>query len=117
MFKKGQSGNPAGKKPGTKNKPKPFIVKLREAFGESVSENDLKELAKKAMAHASGDVIIKESADGQVLEAKCVSDPRLFLGLGKMVADSEEKRPSGYGALPPILDGLRKELENYGEAE
>ena len=116
-YKKGQSGNPKGKPKGAKNKPKPLIQKLIESFGGSISEADLVRLSKDAMKHATGDIIVTEGADGQSLTAKCVSDPRLLLGCSKMIVDAEMKKWQPSGSLPPILDGLRKELENYGEAE
>ncbi len=113
-FQKGQSGNPKGKPKGTKNKPKPWVVRLQEAFGGAISDTDLEELARRAVKHAAGDTIITESQDGQSLKAKLVSDPRLFLGVGQMIQRHEEKHQDR-SALPPILEGLRQELEQYGE--
>ena len=112
-FKKGQSGNPKGKPKGCKNKPAPFMERLREAFGTHIKDTDLEKLVTRALAHACGDTIITESADGEKLTAKVVSDPRLLLGLGGFVAKAEERRPAG--APMPILDGLRKELEGYSK--
>ena len=112
-FKKGQSGNPKGKPKGCLNKEKPLLVKLREAFGRKLTEQDCDRLIESALAHAMGDAIVTETPDGQKITAKVVSDPRLLLGLGGLVAKSEEKRPMAEAM--PVLDSLRQELENYGK--
>ena len=112
-FKKGLSGNPKGKPKGCKNKPKPLAARLSEIFGE-VNEKDLKELVQIALTHAKGDTIVTESADGQKLSAKCVSDPRLFGIISKTVTDHEAKTQTQRD-LPPILAGLRQELESYSK--
>ena len=98
-----------------KNKPKPLAARLAEIFGE-VSEKNLRELVDLALTHAKGDTIITESQDGEKLTAKCVSDPRLFGIISKTVTDHEEKHRAAIPAMP-ILDGLRKELENIGEPD
>ena len=113
-FRKGKSGNPAGRPKGALNKEKPLLQKLREAFGRNLSEKDCDRLVEAALTHAVGDVIISENADGTKQTAKVVSDPRLLLGLGSLVTKSEEKNTI---QAMPILDGLRKELEEYGKPD
>ena len=93
-------------------KPKPLIAKLIDSFGGSISEPALVQLAQDAIKHAMGDVIVTESADGQKLEAKCISDPRLLLGYSKIIVDAELKSREP-GALPPVLAALRDELAGY----
>ena len=81
----------------------------------------MKDLVERALTHAKGDTIITESADGEKLTAKCVSDPRLLLGMGKMVSDSEAKAPNFipvpvspefYKSTMDKLDGIEAELNS-----
>ena len=111
-----QKGDPrAGRKKGSKNIPKPLVQKLQEAFGRKLTEEDADKLVEAAIKHATGDTIVTESADGQALTAKCVSDPRLLMGLGGLVAKREEVK----SPIPPmpVLQALREELEGYGKPD
>ena len=102
-----------GKRRG-KNKPRPFIQRLREAFGEHISDKDMKDLVERALTHAKGDTIITESLDGEKLTAKCVSDPRLLLGMGKMVTDAETKKPD---TPPTPADSVKAAIAVLKELE
>ena len=116
-FKKGDpKPKGSGRKKGVTNKPKPFMERLREAFGEHISDADMKDIVERALIHAKGDTIITESADGEKLTAKCVSDPRLFLGMGKMVADAEAKKPD-FIAVPVSPEFYKSTIDKLDAIE
>ena len=115
-FKKGQSGNPKGKAKGCKNKPKGLVQKLQEACGSEISDARAQEMIRRALAHACGDTIVTESADGQNLTAKCVSDPRLFGMILNAVAKAEEKAPN-FIAVPVSPEFYKSTMEKLKAIE
>jgi hypothetical protein len=117
-FKKGQPRPAgAGRKPGSKNKPKPIALRLSEIFGENISNKDLRDLVNLALTHAKGDTIVTESADGSKKTTKVLSDPRLFIGLVKLVVDAEEgiTMPAAPEMTPEQWAAFEAKMKEYEE--
>lgn len=107
-----------GRKRGTPNATRPVSEQLRNAFDRKMQEADYNKLVEMALAHACGDQIVTESADGQSMTVKLVSDPRLLNSLLPFVAtkarDADDKPQTPADSVKAAVAVL-KELEELSK--
>ena len=100
-----------GSRKGCPNKPKTFEAGLLQAV-EGLGESDYKRILQLALTAIENEIFV-ESADGQSTVRKVIYNFEPLKAILPYVARKRpDKDPAG-GPLPPILDCLRKELEEY----
>ena len=103
-------------------KPKPELMaeRVSRIIGEAWTDNDLLHMADAAKRHFIGDPIITESADGQQLTSKVVSDPRGVKMLIDVAVEHESKKPNFiavpvspefYKSTMAIADSAERDIE------